>query len=113
MKLEAVVEALGCKMIHKGGRYATTVIRNVMASDLMSDVLVVDKDALLLVTSLPSDQTVRTADIVGAHAVLVVNNKTLPGSMVALAREMDVTLLQTPQAKFETCVMIGKLMNPP
>ncbi len=113
MKLEAVVGALACKTVHKGGRFEEVDIRNVVSSDLMSDVLVVDKDHLLLVTSLPSDQTIRTADIVGALAVLVVNNKALPEGMVALAREMDVTLLQSPLAKFEACVMIGKLMDSP
>ena len=112
MKLEAIVGALGCKVINKGGCFDTKDIRNVVASDLMSDVLVVDKDHLLLVTSLPSDQTIRTSDIVGAHAVLVVNNKALPASMVALAKEMDVTLMQSPLTKFDACIMIGKLMNP-
>ena len=112
MKLEAVVGALKCQVIHRGGNFDSKDIRNVVASDLMSDVLVVDKDHLLLVTSLPSDQTIRTSDIVGAHAVLVVNNKTLPASMVALAREMNVTLMQSALSKFDACVMIGKLMNP-
>jgi len=113
MKLEAMVAALACKVVHKGGRYDAADIRHVVASDLMSDVLVVDKDHLLLVTSLPSDQTIRTADIVGASAVLVVNNKALPASMLALAREMDMTLMQSKLPKFETCVQIGKLMSPP
>jgi hypothetical protein len=112
MKLEAVVDALKCKVVHRGDHFDNKDIRHVVASDLMSDVLVVDKDHLLLVTSLPSDQTIRTSDIVGAHAVLVVNNKTLPASMVALAREMNVTLMQSVLSKFDACVMIGKLMNP-
>ena len=112
MKLEALVGALGCKVIHRGGNFDSKEIRHVVASDLMSDVLVVDKEHLLLVTSLPSDQTIRTSDIVGAHAVLVVNNKTLSASMVTLAREMDVTLMQSSLSKFDACVMIGKLMNP-
>jgi hypothetical protein len=112
MKLEALVGALGCKVIHRGGNFDSKEIRHVVASDLMSDVLVVDKEHLLLVTSLPSDQTIRTSDIVGAHAVLVVNNKNLSASMVTLAREMDVTLMQSSLSKFDACVMIGKLMNP-
>ncbi len=111
MKLDAVVGALGCKVIYKSNCFDATEILNVVASDLMSDVLVVDKDHLLLVTSLPSDQTIRTADIVGAHAVLVVNNKNLPTSMVAVARDLDVTLMRSPLAKFEACILIGKILN--
>ena len=111
MKLVDLSGALQCRHIHKSKRSEETEIRNVMASDLMSDVLVVDKERLLLVTSLPSDQTIRTADMVGALAVLVVNNKTLPDSMVVLARELDMTLMTTPLDKFSTCVRIGRLLD--
>jgi hypothetical protein len=111
MKLVDVTGSLQCRTIHKSRRFDETEIRNVMASDLMSDVLVVDKERLLLVTSLPSDQTIRTSDIVGALAVLVVNNKTLPDSMVVLARELDMTLMTTPLDKFDACVRLGKLLD--
>ncbi len=113
MKISDIVKPLQCEAIHKGDRFDEIEIRHVIASDLMSDVLVVDLGDLLLVTSLPSDQSIRTADIVGAVAVLVVNGKTLPDNMKALAREMDMALLRSPLPKFEACIELGRLMNLP
>ena len=111
MKLTELIKPLDCTIVHKGSGFDDTTIENVTASDLMSDVLVVDKNHLLIVTSLASDQVIRTGDIVGAHAVMVVNGKALPATMLKLAEELDMTLLLSPLTKFQACVRIGKLMN--
>ena len=86
-------------------------VRHVVACDLMSDVLVADHEDHLLVTSLASAQSVRTASLVGAAGVLLVNGKPLPAGMQELARELDVTLLRTPLPKFEACVAIGRALD--
>ncbi len=111
MKLTELIEPLDCAVVHKGSGFVDTTIENVTASDLMSDVLVVDKSNLLIVTSLASDQAIRTGDIVGARAVMVVNNKALPATMLKLAEELDMTLLLSPLTKFKACVRIGNLMK--
>ncbi len=111
MKLTDMLEPLGCQVIHKSAGFTELTIENVTASDLMSDVLVVDQRNLLLVTSLASDQVIRTADIVDAGAVMVVNGKALPGNMLSLARELDMTLLLTKLTKFMACARIGRLMH--
>ncbi len=111
MKLTELIEPLACEVIHEGSNFTNTKIENVTASDLMSDVLVVDKHNLLIVTSLASDQAIRTGDIVGAHAVIVVNGKALPATMLKLAQELDMSLLISPLTKFMACVRIGRLMN--
>ncbi len=81
-------------------------VRGVVACDLMSDVLVVDEDDLLLLTSLASDQAVRTAQVIGAAAVVVVNDKPLPNSMADVARALKITLATTALPKFEACVAL-------
>ena len=111
MKLSNLAEALSVEIVHCGPSFDEAEVENVMASDLMSDVLVVDKPQLLLVTSLASDQAVRTADIVGAVAVLVVNGKVLPAPMKTLAEDMGMTLLRAPMTKYEACVQIGALLG--
>ncbi len=111
MKLEQLARELEAKIIYKGTHFTTATVRHVVASDLMSDVLVADHPAPLLVTSLASDQAVRTADIVGACAVMVVNGKPLPANMKTLARECDLSLLHIPLSKFEACVRIGRLLE--
>lgn len=81
-------------------------VRTVVACDLMSDVLVVDDEDILLLTSLASDQAVRTAQVVGAAAVVVVNGKPLPSSMAEVARSLHVTLATTTLRKYDACVAV-------
>ncbi len=78
----------------------------VVANDLMSDVLMVDDEDILLITSLASDQAVRTAQVIGAVAVVLVNGKEPPPSMVALARSLPMTLASSPLTKYEACIAV-------
>lgn len=87
-----------------------TEIKHVVASDLMSDVLVIDDEDFLLVTSLNSDQVVRTADIVGASGIILVNGKKPFSGLVKLADEHELPILSTELSCFETCVALGKLL---
>ncbi len=82
-------------------------VRSVVASDLMSDVLVVTSEEFLLVTSLASDQMIRTADLVGAAGVILVNSKHPPASSLKLATDLGIALLVTPLPKYEVCLAIG------
>jgi hypothetical protein len=86
-------------------------VRTVVACDLMSDVLVVDDDDILLLTSLASDQAVRTAQVVGAVAVVVVNGKPLPSSMADVARSLHVTLATSTMTKYEACVAVHAALH--
>lgn len=113
MFFSEVVAALEGETVQEGAGYRERVIRHVMASDLMSDVLVMDREHMLLLTSLASDQVVRTADIVGACGIVVVNGKTLPKTMTALARETGLTLIRSPLPKFEACLRLGRLLESP
>ena len=81
-------------------------VRHVVASDLMSDVLLVDEEDMLLLTSLASDQVLRTAQIVGAVGVVVVNGKPLPSTMCGVARELGVSLLTARASKYDCCVRV-------
>jgi len=112
MKLEELARRLDAEIVHPGAHFDSVEVENVVASDLMSDVLVVDLPRVVLLTSLASDQAIRTADIVGAVAVVVVNGKTLPQNMRRLAREMNVALLRSPRTKFEACVALAELARP-
>jgi len=85
--------------------------RSVVASDLMSDVLMTDEDRPLLVTSLVSDQSIRTAHVVGAAGVLIVNAKEPPPEMVLLAETLRVPLARTGLSKFRAAVALGKALG--
>jgi len=101
LKAELLVKGEGCQK----------AIRHVMASDLMSDVLMVDEEDMLLLTSLASDQVLRTAQIVGAVGVLVVNGKPLPSSMVNVANDLRMTLGTCGLSKYETCVSVHEILT--
>jgi hypothetical protein len=77
----------------------------------MSDVLTMERPSPLLVSSLSSDQTLRTASMIDAAGVVIAQNKLIPEPMTKLAEELDITLLCTPLAKFEACVFLGKLLE--
>ncbi|MFW6251269.1 MAG: DRTGG domain-containing protein, partial [Alkalispirochaetaceae bacterium] len=83
----------------------------VVVSDLMSDVLLVDQEEFILITSLASDQVIRTADIVGAAAVVLTNGKQPQTTMVALAKEQGVTLLATTLSSFEAAIALAELLG--
>ena len=106
-----IIEKLPAHLVSKAGDFPGMPLKHVVASDLMSDVLVADYEDFIIVTSLTSEQTVRTADIVGARGVLLVNDKTPQASMKALAEQQDLTVLSTPLTMFEACVALGRLLG--
>jgi hypothetical protein len=91
---------------------ATRLIQRIVASDLMSDVLVVHDDDILLVTSLVSDQVVRTADLIGAAGIIIVNGKQIPNSTHALGKELDIPLISSPLDKYSACVALARAGAP-
>lgn len=86
-------------------------VQAVVASDLMSDVLVVTREDFLLVTSLASDQMIRTADLVGAAGVVLVNGKQPPASALKLATDLNIALITSPLPKYEACLALGQALT--
>lgn len=96
---------IGGKILYKTDAYGRPV-GHVVVSDLMSDVLLVDNDDILLITSLASDQVLRTAQIVGAMGVVVANGKPLPSTMPEVARSLGIPLATSPLPKYEICTLL-------
>ncbi len=111
MTLIDIVEKLPAHFAHRAMDYSSVRFRHISAGDLMSDVLACDLDELLIVSSLAAEQTVRTADIVGARAILLVNDKVPTTIMKRLAEQRDISLLSTPLSLFEACVSLGRLLQ--
>jgi hypothetical protein len=70
------------------------------ASDLMSDVLTVQKDSMALLTGLANLQTIRTAEMSDIHCVILVRGKKGSEEMIALARENGLVLMECPYTMF-------------
>ncbi len=112
MRVSDIVQPLGAEVLAAGSTFEHAEITGVVVSDLMSDVLVVEDTDFVLVSSLASEQVIRTADIVGAIAVVLVNGKTPPYNMRALAESLDQTFLRTSHTSFHTCRILAELLYP-
>ena len=103
MTIADVVVALNGKLMAGDGT-SPRAVGAVVANDLMSDVLLVDADDILLLTSLASDQAIRTAHIVGAMGVVVHNAKPLSETMIKVAGDLHIPLVSSPLSKYDACV---------
>ncbi len=76
------------------------------ATDMISELLAVEKDGMLLITGMATPQMVKTADIVGIGSILIVRGKNIPVEMVDVARNYKIPLISTDLVMFTAC---GKL----
>ena len=98
MTIADVVKVLDGKLV-AGDAASPRIVGAVVASDLMSDVLLFDADDALILTSLASDQAIRTAHIVGAMGVAVHNAKPLSETMIKVANDLHIPLVSSPLSK--------------
>ena len=110
MLVKQVAELLDATFLVEGDEIEAQV-ETVVASDLMSDVLVVDKDNILLMTALASDQSVRTAHVIGAVGVVIVGGKPLPESTAVLAKKLGVSLAISPLDQFDACARVSPFLH--
>jgi hypothetical protein len=111
MTYKNILSVLDAELFNTCTTFKEADITNFVASDLMSDVLVVEDEEFLLITSLSSEQAVRTADIVGARGILLVNGKRPQPSMLSLAKDLNKTLITTKYRMFKTCYTLGSLLE--
>ncbi len=75
-------------------------------SDLMSDVLAFGKPGILLLTGLSNSQSVRTANIIDAKAIVYVRGKKPDKMGIELALEKGIPLLSTKFMMYTTCGLL-------
>jgi hypothetical protein len=111
MKLKQIQEALEIDTIHGPVDCGELDIDSVFTSDLLSDVLMCDQENLLLITSLTTEQVIRSAGIIGISAIVVTNNKTVSDGMIRLSGEQDIVIMQTRFPTFEACLKVGEVLK--
>lgn len=111
MKLPALFDSAQAEVLWTAPDSDPAEVGHVISSDLMSDVLMMDLEHPLLLTSLVSDQSLRTAHVVEAAAVLIANGKTPPPQMIQLAAELRIPLARTELSKFDAAVALGKALS--
>ena len=80
-----------------------TVITEICAADLMSDVLANPRPEAILLTGLTNAQSVRTATFSDLRAIVYVRGKMPDEQAVSLAKDEDMPLLVSELSMFEAC----------
>ncbi len=109
LTLQDIVDNIPINVCYGSDGWKNIEIKKIVAGDLMSDILVSTDADNILITSLATEQAVRTADIVCAAAVLLVNDKLPTQAMKELAQDSNITLLCTPFPMYEACAEIANL----
>jgi len=102
MKLLEIKELLEAEVIW-GEDLLDEEIEFAGGSDLMSDVLAFGKPGILLLTGLSNTQSVRTADIIEAKAIVYVRGKKPDKEGIELARIKKIPMLSTKNMMFKSC----------
>ncbi|MBI3944730.1 MAG: hypothetical protein HY321_02335 [Armatimonadetes bacterium] len=86
-------------------------VPSAVAADLLSDILASRKEQFIILTGLISPQVIRTAEVVGALAVVLVRGKHPTQEMIGLARAHGIPLYTTMLPLFESCVRLAPLVQ--
>ena len=99
MRIAEIVKILNAKVITGDGKLDEEVLYG-FASDLLSDVLTVDKEQLLLLTGMANLQTIRTAEMSEIVCIVFVRNKKMTPEMIELASENNIVTIESPFSLF-------------
>ena len=105
MNLKEIKELLEAEVITGQDRLGQEITA-AGASDLMSDVLAFGKPGILLLTGLSNSQSVRTANIIDAKAIVYVRGKRPDQEGIDLAKEKNIPLLSTKFMMYTACGLL-------
>ena len=103
MTLKDIKRLLDAEVVGRGEARLETEVAAACGSDLMSDVLSFGLPGEILLTGLTNAQSVRTADIIGALAVVFVRGKKPDEECLSLAELKGIPLLSTNKMMYESC----------
>ena len=104
MKVSDIVQILNAQILAEGDLNAE--VRTACGSDMMSDVLAFVKDQAVLLTGLMNPQVVRTAEMMDMRCIIFVRGKEADPTVIALAKQKNITVLQTHYRMFTACGLL-------
>ena len=107
MKISDISKVLNAR-VAIGGDYLDREVEFACASDLMSDVLTIEKHNILLITGMATIQTMRTAEMSDAAMVLLVRNKKATPEMKAIANQNNLVILEYEGSMFQASGLLFK-----
>lgn len=99
MIIRELVEVLGLE-IACGQKRLEDKIDYAFASDLMSDVLTLDKPGVLLITGLANLQAIRTSEMADISAIIIARGKDISDEMINLAVDNNMILMTSKYSIF-------------
>jgi hypothetical protein len=78
------------------------------ASDLMSDVLTIEKDNMVLITGLANLQAIRTSEMSDIGCIIFARDKRIGEEMISLAVENNMVLIISPHSVFHISGVLYK-----
>ncbi len=106
LKLKDVKQILTAEVIWGSEEQMELEVDFAGASDLMSDVLAFSVPGLLFLTGLANSQSVRTADIIEAKAIIYVRGKRPDAEGLELAMQKGLPILSTKYMMYEACGLL-------
>lgn len=102
MKLSQIRDVLQCEVL-AGADDLATEVEAVVASDGMSEILAFAHPGALMITGLTNVQSVRTADVANARAIVYVRGKRPADAVIKLAQKSNIPILATRLGMFDVC----------
>jgi len=107
MKLDQVMEILNAK-VYTDVPFEDIEINAACGADLMSDALAFGENKGLLLTGLNNPQSVRTAEMMDIHCVMIVRGKEPDEALIKLANEKDIVVMKTDYSMYTSCGLLYK-----
>jgi len=102
LKIEEIIKVIECKVI-TGEKYLDKDFTQVLAADLMSDVLAYTDPGAILLTGLRNVQSVITSHVAEVRAIVYVRGKVPDSEAIKLAEQKKIPLLSSRLSMFEAC----------
>jgi serine kinase of HPr protein (carbohydrate metabolism regulator) len=100
VKIKEIIEKINGSLVCGIDKIESDV-EYAFASDLMSDVLTVNRQNLLLITGLGNLQAIRTAEISDISFLIFARNKKVTTDMKEIAEENGMVLIESPLSMFK------------
>ncbi|MBM7558935.1 hypothetical protein [Marinitoga litoralis] len=109
MKLSRIIKELNATIINNPENIENIEIEYAGASDLMSDFLAFSTPKMLLITGLTTPQTLTTASVIEAGAIVFVRGKTIPKKFLENINDCEIPILSTEYSMYYTCAKLYNL----
>ena len=106
MTIQQVVEILHGNLVSGKNQLSSEVVYG-FSSDLMSDVLTLEKEKIILLTGLANVQTIRTSEMSNINCIILVRNKKATPEMIKLAEETGIALVEFPGSMFHAVSILS------